>query len=151
VHDLRDLPLPFGDASLDEIVCKDVLEHLDEYIPLLREFHRMLAPGGRLHIRAPHFLGRTRYLDPTHKHAFSIDTFRFFVTNDKYAAREYYFDFHFSACARTFIDFDVYRQMIWNRVVRRVVNIRPSVQEYYESTLLSRLFPPTDVEVTLIR
>jgi predicted SAM-dependent methyltransferase len=29
VHDLSELPLPFADASFDEVNCKDILEHLD--------------------------------------------------------------------------------------------------------------------------
>src|SRR5919109_476542 len=43
VHDLNRLPLPFADERFDEVNCKDVLEHVD-YIPLLREIHRLLRP-----------------------------------------------------------------------------------------------------------
>src|SRR5436309_921097 len=47
VHDLSRLPLPFEDAQFEEVLCKDILEHLD-YVPVLRELHRIIRPGGRL-------------------------------------------------------------------------------------------------------
>jgi SAM-dependent methyltransferase len=38
---------PFADASFDLVVTQDVLEHLPEPLPALREIHRTLKPGGR--------------------------------------------------------------------------------------------------------
>ena len=29
VHDLEDLPLPFGDENFDYVLCQDVLEHVN--------------------------------------------------------------------------------------------------------------------------
>ncbi len=40
--------LPFADASLDRISCSLVLSYLNNPLELLREFHRVLRPGGRL-------------------------------------------------------------------------------------------------------
>ena len=34
-HDLEDLPLPFEDATVEEILCIDILEHLENYADLL--------------------------------------------------------------------------------------------------------------------
>lgn len=45
VQDLAD-PLPVEDASVDAVVCHDVLEYLDEPGDLLAEAHRVLRPGG---------------------------------------------------------------------------------------------------------
>jgi SAM-dependent methyltransferase len=42
--DLRSLP--FEDAAFDGIVCGEVLEHLDEDRAAVREFARVLRPGG---------------------------------------------------------------------------------------------------------
>lgn len=78
VHDLSTLPLPFADGEFAEICAKDVLEHLD-YIPLLRELHRVLRVGGVLDIQVPHFTSAGNFIDPTHKRLFSIRTFEFFV------------------------------------------------------------------------
>ena len=40
--------LPFADASLDRINCSLVISYLNNPLELLREFHRVLRPGGRL-------------------------------------------------------------------------------------------------------
>ena len=40
--------LPFADASLDRISCSLVLSYLANPLELLREFYRVLRPGGRL-------------------------------------------------------------------------------------------------------
>ena len=47
--------LPFDDAALEAIYCSHVLEHLPtgHVQPLLDEFKRVLAPGGRLRLIVP--------------------------------------------------------------------------------------------------
>jgi hypothetical protein len=52
VHDLADLPLPFGDGSFDEIHAYDVMEHVGQqgdwrfFFDQWSDFWRMLKPGG---------------------------------------------------------------------------------------------------------
>lgn len=150
VHDLRELPLPFADEAFVEVVCQDVLEHLD-YAPLLEEVHRVLRPGGRVVIRSPHFTSRAVYLDPTHRTAFSIDTLRFFVRGDAYAERSYYFPFSFSAIESARITFHRYRAMPWNYALEPLVNRSRAAQAYYEGSFLGRLFPASNVEVVLVK
>jgi SAM-dependent methyltransferase len=150
VHDLNNLPLPFGDGQFREILAKDVLEHLD-YVPVLRELHRILAPGGLLHVVAPHFTSPAVWVDPTHRTAFSIDTLRFFTEGGRFGGRSYYFDFSFAGVERARIVFHRYRWQPWNYLLEPLVNARPGVQSYYEETALSRLFPAANVEVTLRR
>jgi SAM-dependent methyltransferase len=147
VHDLRELPLPFGDEEFDEVICQDVLEHLD-YAPLLGEIHRVMQPGGRVWIRSPHFTSRAVYLDPTHRTAFSIDTLRFFVSG---SGRDYYFPFHFSRVESARITFHRYRGMPWNYAVEALVNRSRAAQAYFEGSFLGRLFPASNVEVTLVK
>ena len=47
VGDLSD-PLPFADASFDEVTASLVLHYLEDWGPTLTEFRRILRPGGRL-------------------------------------------------------------------------------------------------------
>jgi ubiquinone/menaquinone biosynthesis C-methylase UbiE len=41
--------LPFPDATFDRVHCSWMLEHLKEPLPVLREVHRVLMPGGHCH------------------------------------------------------------------------------------------------------
>lgn len=58
--------LPFDDESVDVVTTRSVLIYLMDKQPALREFHRVLRPGGRLSIFEPinrfcHEEGRRRY------------------------------------------------------------------------------------------
>lgn len=69
VSDITDIPVP--DASFDAVLCTEVLEHVPDAISTVREFSRILRPGGVLLITAPfaslthfapyHFCGYNRY------------------------------------------------------------------------------------------
>ena len=148
VHDIEKLPLPFNDEEFDEIRCDNILEHL-EYIPVLKDLHRILKPGGLLTARVPHFTSRNNYVDPTHKKRFSIDTFDFFV--NKKTDKSYYFDFYFSKIVSRRIKF--YKKGIFwpNRIVEPLVNLSPKIQWWYESTYMCRLIPANDITVELIK
>jgi SAM-dependent methyltransferase len=148
VHDLSCLPLPFDTGEFMNICAKDVLEHLD-YIPLLRELHRILQPGGSLEIQVPHFTSAGNYIDPTHKRQFSIRTFEFFVAGCEFG-RDYYFDFQFAQLAQRRLTF-LGGPLFWNKLVSPLVNSHPKVQQYYELTFLSRLFPAENIVIRLIK
>jgi SAM-dependent methyltransferase len=46
--------LPFADASLDAVVCCQVLEHFTHsHLPAVREMRRVLRPGGMIEIDVP--------------------------------------------------------------------------------------------------
>jgi len=45
--------LAFGDSIFDEIVCFEVLEHLDSPIKALKEFRRVLKENGEIMISVP--------------------------------------------------------------------------------------------------
>lgn len=55
VADMTDLGLP--DSSVDEIFTAHTLEHFPRWIGerMLRDWHRMLKPGGTLHVETPDF------------------------------------------------------------------------------------------------
>lgn len=148
VHDVNDLPLPFEDVAFDHILAQDILEHLD-YIPLLKDLHRILKPGGTIEIRVPHFTSRYNFNDPTHKKLFSSKTMDFFVSGAS-RGRDYYFDFHFSETLRTHISFEkgIY---LYNYLIEPLVNISRQTRTIYEATLWSRLFPAGMMEVILVK
>jgi SAM-dependent methyltransferase len=52
--DLERDPLPWRDGSMDSITCMQVIEHLKEASPFIREAKRVLKPGGRIFFETPH-------------------------------------------------------------------------------------------------
>ena len=97
VQDLNLLPYPFEDKTFDEVIMYHVLEHLESPIKVLEEIHRILRPGGHLHIRVPHFSSSGAFTDMTHKRPFgyySFDSFEF--ENDQH----YYTRVNFSIVGR---------------------------------------------------
>ena len=150
VHDLDDHPLPFDDESFDYIECIDILEHVDDLPDVMRELHRILAPGGRLRIHVPHFTSSVWATDPTHRRAFAINTFEFFSKGSLHD-RGYYFDFSFASVAERTIRFQRSPYLPWNRPMEWFVNRGRKLQGFYEATFLARMFPAHAVEVELVR
>ncbi len=58
VLDLEQLPWPWPDGSIDEIVMSHVLEHLGQapevFFAIIQELYRVMRPGALLHITVPH-------------------------------------------------------------------------------------------------
>lgn len=55
VLDLDRFPYPFGDDTFERVEMSHILEHLEHTREVLSEVARILAPGGILVIRVPHF------------------------------------------------------------------------------------------------
>ena len=57
---------PFNDASFDLVVCREVLEHIEEYVHTVREFRRVLKAEGVLALSVPHARSERvfRWFDP---------------------------------------------------------------------------------------
>ncbi len=144
--------LPFPDDTFTVALCRDILEHV-EVVPALREIHRVLAPGGTVVISAVHFTSRNLYVDPTHIRGYSVRTFDFFVKGSSRRDRGYYFDFSFSEVVESAIQFSAQlgrgRFLVWDRLVEPLVNSRALVQDLYEMTFASRLFPAANVVAVL--
>jgi SAM-dependent methyltransferase len=68
-------PLPFDDASFDGVIVKDLLEHVEDPVFVVREVLRVLRPGGRAFASSPD-AQRWVWDDYTHRRPFSRKAFR---------------------------------------------------------------------------
>lgn len=79
VHDLDAGPWPFDRNTVDQIVAKDVFEHVADPVLFMTECHRILRPGAGLFIHCPYYRGRDAFTDPTHKRFPTEHTFDFWI------------------------------------------------------------------------
>lgn len=148
VHNLDDLPLPFGDDTVSEILANDVIEHVDA-VKCMQDLHRILMPGGELKIRVPHFSCVDNHIDPTHKAMFASETFEFFVGGGR-RGRGYYFDFKFDRIKNSRINFRRGWSLL-GRFVEIAVNGSAYCRHKYESTGLCWIIPAKSIEVCMVK
>ncbi len=99
VHDLNAFPYPFADNSCDEIWMTDVLEHLNDTLGVMEEIHRILQPGGIVHVKVVHWSHHHAYADPTHVRFFGQEMWDFFTGK----GRNYYTKAQFELVGKKFI------------------------------------------------
>jgi len=82
--------LPFADGSFDVVSCRLVIEHVDFPDAVLKEFYRVLRPGGRLAIFTPnllHYFGVAASLTPHWFHVWFNSRVRGFDKEDTFPTR----------------------------------------------------------------
>jgi len=86
--DLDRFPYPFRDSSFQSLRAIHVIEHLSDVIRAMEEFHRVVAPGGRVVIVTPHYTDFSSFCDPTHRWHLNSFSLRYF--GDDNAGYGYY-------------------------------------------------------------
>jgi 2-polyprenyl-3-methyl-5-hydroxy-6-metoxy-1,4-benzoquinol methylase len=66
--------LPFADGLFDAVIAQHVIEHFDCPDAVLREWQRVLAPGGRIAVATPnaYYPDTELFDDPTHCHVYTL-------------------------------------------------------------------------------
>jgi hypothetical protein len=76
-HDLEDVPWPWPDDSVSEVLLKHVLEHLGRdpavYLDIMKELYRVCHDGAAIRVIVPHHRHEFFYNDPTHVRAVTAD------------------------------------------------------------------------------
>jgi len=75
IHDLNVFPYPFADDEFDYVYADNVIEHLDNVVKVLEELHRISKNGATTKIIVPFFRSHYAFIDPTHKHFFTVRSF----------------------------------------------------------------------------
>lgn len=80
--------IPVDDNSVDKICAFYFLEHVNNLIFVFQEMYRVLANGGTVELLVPYYNSINAFKDPTHRHFFTEDTFRYF-SKDKWYGSDY--------------------------------------------------------------
>jgi len=150
VADIED-GLPFlPDDSVDEIHCRSVLEHIENFENLIREIVRVLKQNGRAHIFVPHFSNPYYYSDYTHKRFFGLYSFYYFVEPQHQLKRKvpcFYTDIRIRIISQKL----VFRSPFWfSKQIKKAIgflfNRHRSLLEFYELHLCY-IFPCHGIEI----
>lgn len=98
-------PIPFLDESVDEVICRDFLEHLPKavyleskgklhypVICLINEVWRVLKPGGIFRSWTPMYPHAELFQDPTHLSAWTLKSMDYFCGVYQVAKKTYEID-----------------------------------------------------------
>ena len=79
-HDIEIPPYPFEDNSVDEVLIKHVLEHIDpkNFYVMMKEIYRICKNNAAIHIESPMAGSNNYFTDPTHKMPVTDRTFDYF-------------------------------------------------------------------------
>lgn len=138
VHNLNKFPYPFKDNTFDEVYCSHVLEHLDDFIGVMRELKRICKPGAKIVIRVPHFSCGVSYRDPTHKRLFSYFTYNYFTD-------ECFYDLPKFNISHRKLNFTRLAFPQLNYFFNPIININPAIYERFFCWML----PCAELLITL--
>lgn len=79
VHDLDQFPYPLADDSWDRVICRDVLEHVGNFVRAMEEIWRVARAGAEVQVTGPFMSSVNYYSDPTHRRCFTSRSFDYFV------------------------------------------------------------------------
>lgn len=68
--------LPVTSGSVDAVFAVHVLEHLIDFLALVDDCHRVLRPGGTLHVMSPWWGHVNAVADPTHVRLLDVQTIK---------------------------------------------------------------------------
>jgi predicted SAM-dependent methyltransferase len=147
--------LPFlQDSSVDLVYCDSFLEHVDNYVGLMRDIHRVCKPGALIRVNVPHFSNPYYYSDFTHRRFFGLYTFDYMVKRDaqrmKRIVPDYYVeDFRFEIVDRRIGFYSRFKvRRLLKKLLTKLVNLNRYTQEFYEENLCW-LFPCYMLKFTL--
>ncbi len=146
--------LPFlPDHCVDEIHCRSVLEHIENFEELIREIVRVLKKSGEAHVFVPHFSNPYYYSDYTPKRFFGLYTFYYFVDTERQLKRKvpnFYTDIRINIISQRLVfrsPFRLSRQI--KKAFGFLINWHRCFMEFYEQHLCY-IFPCHGIKIVFM-
>ncbi len=143
IHDLNIFPYPFEGSSFDEIYADNVLEHLDDLIKVLEELYRIAKPNALIRVDVPYFRAKWAYIDLTHKHFFTSESFTYFDPSHVHNRLFPYSEAKFKV-ERVVFNERIEEKGFIGAIKRLIKKIADRSPKRYEDTL-SHLFPLDEI------
>jgi SAM-dependent methyltransferase len=122
LHDLNNSPWPFPDNHFREVQAFDVIEHLDNFIAVMEEIHRVCRDKAIVRITVPHFSCANAFTDPTHRRYFG------YFSMD-YVTAENEIQFYTAARFKKLASRMMFYPSLLNKLVWRLANRYPAAYE----------------------
>ncbi len=145
IHDLNSFPYPFDDGEMDAVYLDNVLEHLDDPMRVMEEVYRICKPEGTVKVIVPYFRSLWAFIDPTHKHFFTVDSFAYYDPDHIICQRYDY------THARFVIESIVFNETLENRWTKKIMIKLANKYPHYYELYLSHLYPLDDITYYLRR
>ena len=153
---LADLNKPLTllpDNSVHKVFSYHVFEHVENFIPLMGELHRIVKNNGMIEVVVPHFSNVYSFSDPTHVRFFGLYTMYYFSLDKDQPTRKvpsFYVDFKFRV---ELVKIEFYKDTIFEHLFMplfsKLVNLNHGCQNFYERRLCS-LFHASQIRYILI-
>ena len=131
------------DRCVDEIHCRSVLEHIQNFEHLLSEMMRVLKNDGKAYIFVPHFSNPYYYSDPTHVRPFGLYTFYYFADFEHQLKRRvpnFYSPLRLQILSQRLIFRSKFGILgFLRRPFEQLINCCTLFQEYYEENLVYKI------------
>lgn len=75
-------PFPLEDNSVSDVVGNHILEHIYNFIPLMKEIHRVCKKGAILKFKVPFYLSSGAFTDASHCRFFTPFTFNDLISEE---------------------------------------------------------------------
>ena len=145
IHNLNVFPYPLEAGAFDEVYLDNTLEHLDDVVRVMEELYRICSPNAMVKVIVPYFRSPWAFLDPTHKHFFTVESFGYFDPDSILCQR---YDYSTARFALQKVVFNETLENGWlKRQVVKLANRWPTRYEYY----LSQFYWLDDVSFYLRR
>ena len=140
VHNLNTVPWPFDVNTFEEVIAKDVIEHLDDILVTMEEIHRIAKANAVVRVTVPHFSSANAFTDPTHKHYFGRSSFHYFTGENT-------FSFYTKARFRRRSAQIIFRPTLVNKLLWRLAARWPDEYERRWAWIFPAWFISVELEV----
>jgi hypothetical protein len=125
VWNLEKTPLPFKNNQFEEVLANHVLEHVNNFIPLIHELHRISKKNAKIIIRTPFYSAWGQFNDPTRVRFFTPWTFDYF--NRGNYSHEVGADKDMFKINKVRINFGIGYLKKLNFIINPLINISPKI------------------------